>query len=158
MPTHAENRPRSLDVQRAQAEERRQRLEEQTHRLLVQNYELEHRKHRLERTRTLIDVLKHLATLLGLLLLVLAYFSERLIPVLVETNIPYVDMPLLYIVVAGLYLTLVLSLVMLVGAAKHPEAESNDPLTKFLLDIIYISLIASMAVLVLSLVAARFVP
>ena len=158
MPTHAENRPRSLEVQRAQAEERRQRLEEQTQRLLVRNYELEHRKHLLERTRTLIDVLKHLATIISALLVLLAYFGDRLIPVLLETNIPYLDIPLLYVAVAGLYLTLLLSLVMLVGAAKHPEAESNDPFTKFLLDIIYISLIASMAVLIVSMIAVRSVP
>lgn len=52
MATYRENRPRSLEVQRAQAEERRQRLDEQKHQLELKRQDLEHAK-------IIIDVIFH---------------------------------------------------------------------------------------------------
>src|SRR5688500_18433066 len=75
MASDAGGGPRSLEVQRARAEERRQRLEEFRYQLEARKYELEQRKHELEKTKVINDALKHFITVITALLFILAYFE-----------------------------------------------------------------------------------
>jgi len=151
MATNAGDRPRSLEVQRAQAEERRQRLEEFQHQLEIRKYELEQRKHELEKTKVINDVLKHFITVITALLLALAYFGDQIIPLLKSLNIRSSIWNLWDVAIVGLTFSLTFSLITLVYSALYTDDKRMSNNTRFGLVVILIALgvVISLAVLAL---------
>ena len=139
MATNAGGRPRSLEGQRARAEERRQRLEEFRHELEVRKYDLEERKHELEKTRVINDVLKHLITIITALLFILAYFGDEMIPLLKSLAIPALPWNLWDVAVVGLTFSLTFSLITLIYSALYTGNRRMSNNTKFGLAVILIA-------------------
>src|SRR5688572_17228475 len=139
MATNAGDRLRSLEVQRAQAEERRQRLEQFQHQLEIRNYELEERKHELEKTKIINDVLKHFITVITALLFILAYFGDEMIPLLKSLDIPPFPWNVWDVAVMGLTFSLTFSLITLIYSALYTGDTRMSNNTKFGLAVILIA-------------------
>lgn len=148
MASHAENRPRSLEVQRAQAEERRQRLEEQRHRLEV-------KKHDLEKAKIIVDVLKHFTAVITAILFILAYFGDQVIPAMQETITPILGFSAWDIGIVALAGSLVFALQALVDFALDPEDQRSNPAAKRWLSVTMWLLLIAVILLVAALVAGR---
>jgi hypothetical protein len=152
-------RPRSLDVQKAQAEERRQRLEEQRHDLDTRRYAMELRKHEVEKAKISIEVLKHFSTVIVALIFILAYFGDRLIPSLEATDlVPSLNMTAWDIGVMGLALTLAFSLFSLINFALNPEPKTSDLFQRIMLYVMLAVLVISVAAVVDAMVGIDWIP
>ena len=153
------HRPRSLEVQKAQAEERRQRLEEQRHDLDARRYAMELRKHDVEKAKISIEVLKHFSTVIVALVFILAYFGDQIIPSLQQTDLfPSLDMTAWDIGVMGLALTLAFSLFSLISFALNPEPRSNDPFQRIMLYVMLAVLVVSVAAVVEAMTVIDLTP
>jgi hypothetical protein len=138
MATNTEERPRSLEVQRAQAEERRQREAELYYELDVKKHELEEENHELEKSKIIVDVLKHVATVITALLFILSYFGDRVIPRM--RGMAIFGMNLWDWAVMAIYLSLGLSLISLISLARNPTWIAEHWLMRLLLLAILISI------------------
>ena len=143
---------RSLEVQRARAEERRQRLEEFRYQLEARKYELEQRKHELEKTKVINDTLKHFITVITALLFILAYFGDEINPLLKSLDTLPLPWNLWDVAVVGLTFFLTFSLITLIYSGLYTGDTRMSNNTKFGLGVILIALgvVISLAVLALS--------
>jgi hypothetical protein len=154
MATNMEDSPRSPEVQRAQAEERRQRLEEEKRQLEIKHDEREERKQEVERVKIVIDVLKHVSTVITALLFILASFGDQIIPRARETSIPYLDLTMWDLAVISFYISLMSSLVGIMSLADTLDVlDRSGPnrLSGTILKIIAIALVVAMLVVVLGM-------
>jgi cation transport ATPase len=156
MATNAEDSPRSLEVQRAQAEERRQRLEEQWYELEVKNSQREDRKHNLEEAKIVVDIFKHTITVISALFLILAYFGSQLIPPM--TRPLFMGFSALEVMVWGLYLALCASFIGLVHSAVSPEPARTNPGIRMMLILVFSTLLIAVAIVVFSMVVLGQMP
>jgi hypothetical protein len=143
MAMNSENKSRSPEVQRAQAEEMRQRLEEQYYQLEVQKYNLEFDK-------LVTDVLKHFATVVTALLLILAYFGSPIR--LGWRNAGSIwGISLWDIGILCLALSFVTSITLMIVIAAYPGDSRKDYFRKWLVAILFLMSVA-LAIIVLGLV------
>jgi hypothetical protein len=137
-------RPRSLEVQRAQAEERRQRLEEQ-------HYHLTAKRHDVEKAKIIVDVIKHFTAVITALLFIVAYFGDQIIPAMRERSTPFLNLTAWDIGIVALAGSLVFSLQALVDFALDPELHSNNPTAKRWLSVTMWLLLIAVILLVAAL-------
>jgi hypothetical protein len=150
MATKAEDSSRSLEVQRAQAEERRQREAELYYELDVKKHELEEENHELEKSKIIVDVLKHVATVITALLFILSYFGDQVIPGMMSRLIFGVNT--WNIAVVGIAGSLTYSLWSLIFIARNPTWFAGSGLMRLVLIGILASLGLTTLVIVFSLV------
>lgn len=145
MPTHAEHRPRSLEVQRAQAEERRQRLEEQ-------KYQLEIEKHDLEKAKIVVGVLKHFTAVILAVLFIWAYFGEQVIPAMQGSLTLFLNLTAWDIGIVALAGALAFSLQALVDFALDPNLQSSNATAKRWLSVTMWLLLIAVILMIAALV------
>jgi hypothetical protein len=133
-----EDRQRTLEVQRAQAQERREREAELYYELDVKKHELEQQNHELEKTKVVVDVLKHVATVITALLFILSYFGDQVIPRM--RGVAIFGMNLWDWAVMAISLSLGLSLISLIFLARNPTWIAEHSLMRLLLLAILISI------------------
>lgn len=145
---HMEKRPRSLEVQHAQAEERRQRLEEQKH-------HLELKRHDLEKTKIVVDVLKHFTAVVTALLFIVAFFGDQFIPAMQETVTPFWDLTAWEIGIVALAGSLVVSLQALLDFALDPQHQSTNRTAKRWLSVTMWLLLIAIILIIAALVVTQ---
>lgn len=143
-----EKRPRSLEVQRAQAEEVRQRFEAQKHRLEIKRYNL-------EKTKIIVDILKHFTAVVTAILFIVAFFGDRLIPAMQATITPFWDLTAWEIGIVALAGSLVFSLQALVDFALDPEHQSTNRTAKRWLSVTMWLLLIAVILMIAALVVVR---
>ncbi len=145
MATRLEDSPQFVAIQRARAEEQRQRQEEKW-------YVLEIDKQELEKTKIEIDVLKHFVTIITALLLILSYFGTQLIP-LAKTKTMF-GYSYWFLIITGFFVALVVSLGSLVMISNDPLDKGGHRAMRFYMFIIFLFLATAILVTLVGLFTA----
>ena len=148
MAPYMDKRPRSLEVQRAQAEERRQRFEEQKLHLHI-------KQHDLEKTKIVVDVLKHFTAVVTAMLFIIAFFGDQIIPPMKETVTPFWGLTAWEIGIVALAGSLVFSLQALLDFALDPQHHSTNRTAKRWLSVTMWLLLLAIILIIAALVVAR---
>jgi hypothetical protein len=144
MATRPEVRTRSLslEVERRKIERRKEQREAQAHLLNIKNHDL-------EKSKIIVDVLKHVATVITALLFILSYFGDRVIPGLREAII--FGLSPWDLAIIGISLSLSWSLAALTMIASDPIWPSRSLVLQPMLLVLIFSLVIAALVIIISL-------